>query len=403
MLKRCKLFKRLTRQLLQPFSAGNKDYYSILGVPKDATKAQIKKAYAQKAREYHPDKNPSPDAKDKFADISEAYKTLGDENKRKVYDAYGTGADEQKQYGRGYDQGAGQGFQGFYNQGNMGGFENIFHDFEDIFGFNMGRQRTKRPVRGADIALNLELTFMEAAMGATKEVVYKVQAACDTCRGSKCKPGSSPQKCTACDGKGNTTYRQGPMIIQMTCDSCKGAGTTIKDPCTACKGIGLVYKQQRESIRVPAGIDNGKSLRLSGKGSPGENDGPPGDIIIRVMVRPDPYFKREGYDIYADVKLSIAQAVLGDTVEVRTIHGIKKITVPPGTYHGKKIKIPGEGIRKLESNQRGDHYCVCDVYVPSVLTPEEKQIFERLRELDQKRNSNQTGGSEGNTQKRGSV
>lgn len=384
MFKSGSFYRYLTNRLARTFVAAKKDYYSVLGVPKDATKVQIKKAFAQKVREYHPDKNPSPEAKDIFSSITEAYETLSDENKRKVYDSYGLGANEQKRQTQ--EGGPDQGFGGFWNQGNMntGGFDNIFNDFEDIFGFGMGR-KAKKPSRGADVTINLELTFMEAIMGVSKDIAYKLQVVCDTCNGSKCKPGTSPIKCSACDGKGNINYRQGPMMIQMTCESCMGVGTTIKDPCNKCRGTGMSYKQHKESVRIPAGIDSGKSIRLGGKGGQGEVDGIPGDIIIQVVVIPDPYFKRVSYDIYGDIKLSIAQAVLGDTIEIRTVYGIRKVAIPSGTNHGNKIRIPNEGVKKLDSDQKGDHYCVCNVYVPKNLGPEEKKIFERLRDLDNKK------------------
>lgn len=390
MFKPYNILKSLTIRRLRYFST-KKDYYAILGISKDATKAQIKKAFTQKAKEYHPDKNHSPDAKDKFANISEAYQTLNDENKRKVYDAYGMNADEQKnQYSQGFNN---QGFEGFWNQSNMGGFENMFTDFEDIFGFGTGK-RPKRTAKGADIILSLELSFMEAIMGASKDIVYKVQTVCGTCNGSKCKPGTSPVKCAKCDGKGNNSYRQGPMVIQMTCEGCMGAGTVIKDHCIVCKGSGISYKQNKETIKIPAGIDTGKNLRLGGKGSLGENGGEPGDIIIKISVKPDPYFRRDGCDIYTDIKLSIAQAVLGDTIDAKTVYGMRKITVPPGTNHGSKIKIPNEGVKKLDSELKGDHYCVCNVHVPKSLNEDEKKIFERLKELDQRRSGTNATSSE---------
>ena len=383
MLRSFNIPKLLSSQLSRHFSSGKKDYYNILGVPRDATKAQIKKAFAQKTREYHPDKNHSPDAKDKFSDISEAYDTLGDESKRKVYDTYGMGADEAKQYGAGFGQGFGaQGFEGFWNQGNMGGFENMFTDFEDLFGFSSGGRKAKRPTRGADVVINMEISFMEAINGITKEINYRVQDVCSSCKGNKCKAGTSPCKCPTCNGKGNINYRQGPMVIQMTCEACMGVGTVIKDPCTTCKGTGKAYKQQKESIRVPGGIDNGKNLRLSSKGNKGENGGMHGDVIIKIKVKPDPYFKREGYDIYTEIPISIAQSVLGDNIEVRTVYGTRNIKVPAGTSHGNKIKIPNEGVKKLDSSQKGDHFCVFCIQIPRTLNADQKKIFEQLRDME---------------------
>lgn len=402
MFRSFKPLKHLTLNLNRYFSTTKKDYYSILGVPKSATKTEVKKAFAQKAREYHPDKNHAPDAKDKFSDISEAYETLGDDNKRKVYDTYGMGADEAKQYGQGFGA---QGFDGFWNQGNggnMGGFENIFTDFEDIFGFSAGGRKAKRPTRGADIVINMELSFMDAINGITREITYRVQDVCGTCNGNKSKPGTSPCKCPTCNGKGNINYRQGPMVIQMTCEACAGVGTVIKDPCTTCKGTGNAYTTKKESIKVPIGIDNGKNLRLSGKGNKGEHGGMRGDVIVKVVVKPDPYFKREGYDIYTEIPISIAQSVLGDTIEVRTVYGTRNINIPPGTNHGNKLKIPNEGVKKLESSQKGDHFCLFTIQIPKTLNTEQKKIFEQLRDLELgKSNVKATDNSSENEVKKG--
>lgn len=392
MFRSFKPLKSLQASLHRHFSTGKKDYYKVLGIPKSASKVEIKKAFAQKAREFHPDKNHAPDAKDKFSDISEAYETLGDDNKRKVYDTYGMGADEAKQYGQGFGGQNGQnGFEGFWNQGNMGGFENMFTDFEDIFGFNMGGRKTKRPSKGADVVINLELSFMDAINGITKEISYRIQDTCGGCKGSKCKPGTSPSKCSTCNGKGNINYRQGPMVIQMTCETCSGVGTMVKDPCTTCKGTGSAYKTQKESIKVPGGIDNGKNLRLSGKGNRGDNGGMHGDIIIKVIVKPDAYFKREGYDIYTEIPISIAQSVLGDTIEIKTVYGMRNINVPTGTSHGQKLKIPNEGVKKLDSSQKGDHFCVFSIHVPKTLTADQRRIFEQLRELEKPKSDESSG------------
>ena len=394
MFKSFKNMFRLGKGARYLYSKGSKDYYKILGVSKDASRADIKKAFAAKAKEYHPDKNTAANAKDKFAEINEAYQTLGDEKKRGVYDTYGMNADEQKQYDDmgGFDGG---GFGNFWSQGQgMGGFENMFNDFEDIFGFGNSGKRAKRPKRGADVVINMELSFMEAINGINKDITFRVQDTCGTCSGTKCKPGTSPTQCGTCKGKGNVSYRQGPMVIQMGCEPCGGSGTVIKCPCSVCKGSGLAYKQQKENIKVPSGIDTGKNLRLAGKGNKGENGGSSGDVIIKISVKADNYFKRQGYDIITEIPISISQAVLGDDIEVKTIHGKKKVRVVSGTSHGSKIKIPGEGVKKLGMNNKGDHYCVFSVTIPKTINSEQRAVFEQLRNVESGKDIEVVSGNE---------
>lgn len=365
-------------------------YYDILGVPKGATQSEVKKAYVRLAREYHPDKNPSPDAKTKFSAINEAYTTLSDEKKRQVYDQTGMTGDEQKQYqNSGYDpSGQGFDFSDFFRggaQGAQGGgnpFEGMFKDFEDIFGFESNKGRG--PARGPDVVLSLEIDFMDAVNGLQREVSFRIKDVCSSCKGSKCRPGTSATKCTTCSGKGTMNYRQGPMVIQMACNSCGGAGSTIKSPCQACKGSGVGYTTSNEKINVPKGINTGQNLRVAGRGNHGENGGPAGDLIIKVTVRPDPYFRRQDYDIYVDVPLTISQAVLGTRMDVRTLSGKKTIQVPPGTVHGAKLRMPGEGVTKLSPNQhsKGDQYVVFAVVIPTTLTPEQRAIFESLKSIE---------------------
>lgn len=278
----------------------------------------------------------------------------------------------------------------------------MFNDFEDIFGFNTGGRKAKRASKGADVVINIELSFMDAINGISREISYRVQDVCGTCNGNKCKPGSSPCKCPTCSGKGNINYRQGPMVIQMTCEACMGIGTVIKDTCTNCKGTGSAYKTHKETIKVPSGIDNGKNLRLAGKGNKGDNGGMSGDVVIKVTVKSDSYFKREGYDIYTEIPISIGQSVLGDTIDVRTVYGTRTINIPSGTNHGNKLKIPSEGVKKLESNQKGDHYCVFSINVPKTLSSEQRKMFEQLRDIEKGISStSNTEESESNNVKKG--
>lgn len=378
-------FKTLSN--LHSYSFSKKpNYYQILGLPKTATQADVKKAYAKLAREFHPDKNPASDAKQKFSEINDAYQTLNDEKKRQIYNQTGMTGDEQKQYSQNTTSSTdGFDFSDFfsYQTGANNPYENIFRDFEDIFGQESNRS-SKRQIKGADVHVNLEIDFSEAINGATKEFNYKAKDICSNCNGTKCRPGTSPQKCTTCSGKGTVNYRQGPMQIQMGCSSCKTTGTVIKSPCQTCKGSGFSMTNFKEIVNIPKGINSEQSLRVSGKGGIGEAGGHRGDLIIKITVKADSYFKREGFDVYTEIPISICQAVLGCCFDIRTLTGKKSITVSPGTLHGSKVKISGEGITKLApySHQRGDHYVIFSITVPKYLTPDQKIVFEVLKMID---------------------
>ena len=399
------MFRKLTKNIIKTFSNGKKDYYKILGVNKSSTQAEVKKAFAAKARKYHPDTNKGKDTKDKFSEITEAYQTLNDKNKRKVYDQYGMGADEQKQYentgqGFGRQQGFGDfdfgGFGDFFgakqNQQGPGGFENIFEDFFSFEGEGNNKRQNKRPKRGADIVINLQINFLDSVKGINKEINFKVKDTCGTCKGTKCRPGSKPSKCTTCHGRGNINYQQGPMHIQMACNVCHGIGTIISSPCGTCKGHGTAYKTSKEKISIPKGIATGQNLRVGGKGNKGDNNGQNGDLIIKIKVKPDPFYKREGYDVYTELPITIVQAVLGMKLNINTLNGKREINIPPGTNHGSKIKLPGEGITKLapNQNQKGDHYCVFSITVPKTLSSTTRKLYEQIR------NYEETGEIEGN-------
>lgn len=374
------LFRRLLRTSVHGFAKA-KDYYNVLGLQKGASAADIKKAYVKLAREYHPDRNTAPNAKEKFTEVSEAYQTLSDDKKRAVYDSYGMGADEQKQYEN-------TGFGGAPDFGNFADFfgnsRGGFGNFEDFFSSG-GEGKQRRSVRGADLMLNIEIDFMEAVNGVRKEVTFRVADVCQTCKGSKCKPGTSPTRCTACGGKGTLNLRQGPMFIQMGCSVCHETGTEIKSPCSACKATGVGQKTTREQIDIPRGINSGQSLRMSGKGSLNEGGGQRGDLIIKVNVKPDKYFRREEYNVVTDLMLTVSQAVLGTEAEVRTLTGTRKVRVNPSTSHGTKIRIPGEGIHKLAPNDRekGDHYVVVNVSIPTRLSTEQRRLYEQLKAIDE--------------------
>lgn len=370
-----------------------KDYYKILGVNKQGTQKDVKKAFVKLAQQFHPDRNPSPEAKEKFKDITEAYETLSDEKKRNMYDQFGMSADDQVNMGdMGGNPFGGMGGMGgmndFFNQGgNMGGgsnFEDVFKDFDDFFGMSGMSGRGERSVKGQDIFLNVEINFMEAVNGALKEINFQKTGVCQTCSGSKCKPGTTPVKCSSCGGKGHVNYRQGPMSIQMMCSKCKGTGETIRNPCGTCKGVGVATMSSRERINVPKGINNGQNLRISGKGNQSESGGPAGDLIVKIAVKKDQYYSREGYDLHTDAHITISQAVLGTSMDVKTQDGQSSVDIKAGTEHDTKHRLRNKGVNKLAPNnhQRGDHYINFKIVVPTNLTPEMRKIYEDLRKLE---------------------
>jgi molecular chaperone DnaJ len=371
------------------FSRSKEDFYKTLGISKTASKSEIKKAYAKLAQEYHPDKNPDPGAQTKFSKITEAYQTLNDPKKREIYDNYGMSADEQKEYSNA--EGFDNGFGGFWDQqGGYSSFENMFRDFDDFFNFSESQSKRNKPLKGQDVYVNLSISFLDAVNGSVREVSYKMKDTCKTCNGSGCKPGTNPVKCGTCRGKGNINYRQGPMNIQMTCGECHGEGTMIRHFCGTCRGQGKDVHVMKQSVNIPRGINTGQNLRLAGKGQKGDNGGTSGDLIIRVTVKEDKVFRREGYDVHIDKEISISQAVLGTQVEINNLEGKRMVTVPPGISTGSRIKLANQGIRKLAPNQsqRGDFYVNVVVKIPKVLSERQREIFEELRKLEDKGFSN---------------
>ncbi|KAM3126784.1 hypothetical protein pb186bvf_021105 [Paramecium bursaria] len=375
------------------FFATKKDFYEILGVKKGATSSELKQAYYSLAKKFHPDANPSKDAKEKFAEINNAYETLSDESKRKVYDSYGMTGDEQEFANQQDPFGA---YSSFFKQGKkqQGGFEfdeSVFEDFSQFF--NMGEQQ--RMLKGSDIYVNVEISFQDSVTGTQQTISIDRNGVCNTCQGSRCKPGTAPGRCTTCGGKGMTFVRQGPIQFQMTCNKCHGIGTSIKHPCTSCKGQGVGKQNVQESINIPKGINDGQNLRLAGKGSTPDPQVQPGDLVIKISVKPDNYFKRDGYDVITNAYISVAQAVLGDAIKVKTLAGEKSLNVKAGSQDGEKIKLDGQGINKLppNQNQKGDHIVNLKVVIPTKLSDKQKQLFEELSKLEKQ--ENQPSSSEG--------
>lgn len=359
-----------------------KDYYSILGVSHSASEPEIKKAYFSLAKKYHPDVNKDPDAKTKFSEINLAYETLGDPEKRKTYDSTGMTADEQDQAkNAGFDAGSFGGFNpfggGFSSSGGFGNFQDIFSEFEDFFG--TGRKE-KVNYKGEDITISLEISFLEAVKGTQKQVELDRKGLCTTCKGTKVKPGTSPSKCANCGGRGVVFFQRGPMSIQTVCTKCKGTGVVIKAYCTPCKGVGYAYSEYTETVNIPAGVNNGQSLRMANKGHHSEGEGPQGDLLIKVSIAPHPIFKREGQDIHSDVLITVPQAALGSVVEIETLYGNVKLTVEPGTNSGEQKKLVNQGVPFLPPNQnkKGDHVATFKIVIPKTLTEKQKKLYQEL-------------------------
>lgn len=344
-------------------SATKRDYYEVLGVSRDASAEEIRKAYRRLARQYHPDVNKSPEAEARFKEINEAYEVLSDEEKRAAYDRYGH---------------AGPQVGGF---GDMGGFADIF---EDLFtGFGMRTRAAQRgPRRGADLRLDLTITFEEAAFGTEKELEIPRLETCPRCDGSGAEPGTSPIRCPQCNGTGEVRRVQqtilGSFVNVTTCPRCGGEGEVITSPCSECHGQKRVQVTRKISVSIPAGVDDETRVRLEGQGEAGMYGGPPGNLYVVLHVQPHPYFQREDSDILLELPINIVQAALGDEVEVPTLDGPQKLVIPPGTQHGKTFRLKGKGVPRLHRGGRGDQIVTVRVVIPTNLDEKQKQL---LREL----------------------
>ncbi|MGG3161772.1 molecular chaperone DnaJ [Geobacillus stearothermophilus] len=345
-----------------------RDYYEVLGVSKNATKDEIKKAYRKLSKQYHPDINKAPDAAEKFKEIKEAYEVLSDDEKRARYDRFGH-ADPNEAFGGGGFRGGGFDFGGF---SGFGGFEDIFETF-----FGGG------PRKGADVEYMMTLTFEEAAFGKETEIEVPREETCETCHGSGAKPGTSPQPCSRCGGSGQITSEQatpfGRIINRQTCPTCGGTGRYIPEKCPTCGGTGRVKQRKKIHVKIPAGVDDGQQLRVAGQGEPGVNGGPPGDLYIIFRVEPHEFFERDGLDIYCEVPLSFAQAALGDEIEVPTLYGDVKLKIPAGTQTGTRFRLRGKGVPNVRGYGQGDQHVIVRVVTPTKLTEKQKQL---LREFD---------------------
>ncbi|MDR1567930.1 MAG: molecular chaperone DnaJ [Streptococcaceae bacterium] len=354
--------------------ADKRDYYEVLGVSKGATEQEIKKAYRKLSKQYHPDINKEAGAEDKFKEISEAYEILSDPQKKAAYDQYGfSGTDPN------YGGGAGGfgGFSGFGGgAGGFGGFEDIFESF---FGGGGGRSNPSAPRQGDDLQYRLNLKFEEAIFGTEKKIKYRRQAQCYTCNGSGAKPGTQPQTCSKCHGQGRIQVARdtplGRVMTQQVCDVCRGTGKEIKEFCPTCHGSGHEQKEHELKVTVPAGVETGQQIRLSGQGEAGENGGSYGDLYVVFQVDESREFKRDGSEIYYELPLEFVQAALGDDVEVPTVHGQVKLKIPAGTQTGTNFRLRGKGAPKLRGSGNGDQHVRVKLKTPKHLNEEQRQAL----------------------------
>lgn len=358
-----------------------RDYYEVLGIDRNATETDIKKAYRKLAVKFHPDKNPGDKAaEEKFKEAAEAYEILSTPEKRKTYDQFG--------------------HEGLSGQFSQGGFQwsdfSHFNDFEDIlgdlfgggifgdaFGRRSGRAGARRVYRGNDLTYSLKIDFVEAAKGVSKEIRFKKHTSCSACNGSGAAPGTSETTCPQCGGTGQIRISQGFFTINRSCDACRGMGKVIKNPCTTCKGSGLMLKEKHLNIKIPAGIEDGARLKLTGEGEDGPHGGPSGNLFITIHVKPHDFFTRERNDIICEVPISFPKAALGGEVEVPTLTGKIKLKIPAGTQSGKIFRIKGKGFPDLHGYGHGDLLIRIIVETPTKLTREQEDLLRQFADISQ--------------------
>ena len=348
-----------------------RDYYEVLGVPRSANEADIKKAYRQLALQHHPDRNPgNKEAEDNFKEASEAYEVLRDPEKRDLYDRYG------------HEGLRRTGFSGF------AGFEDIFSSFgdifEDFFGFGTGRRRSAGPQKGPDYRYDLTISFLEAALGKEKEIEFERLQSCGNCNGSGAQAGTKKETCPACRGTGQTTHSQGFFTLRTTCSRCRGQGSFLPSPCKECRGTGRTKVPKKIPIKIPAGVDTGSRLKVSGEGGEGEKGGRPGDLYVILHVEPDSFFERHEDDIVCQIPISFPQAALGADFEVPSLNGNKKVSIPPGTQSGQVFTLRGQGIEHVNGFGKGDQHVQVIVKVPSTLSKRQKELLKEFASLEGK-------------------
>ena len=363
-----------------------RDYYEVLGIEKSADQDTIKKAYRKLAVKYHPDRNPGDkEAEEKFKEATEAYEILSDDQKRPIYDQYGFA-----------------GLEGMGAGGGTGGYSHAFHDFSDLFGgmgggmgdifesifgggFGGGssRSRSRGPAAGSSLRYDLHIKFKDAVYGVNTEIHFKHNETCTECGGSGGAAGSAKKTCTTCNGMGQIRQGNGFLSIQQTCPTCHGKGTIIDKPCSSCRGSGIQEKSKSMSLKIPAGVDNGKRLVIPGQGDAGENGGPSGDLVVVLHVEDHPNFERDGSDLYCAIPVSMAQAALGCEITINSLDD-KKVTIriPDGTSNGKLLRIKGEGVPISGSSRKGDLYVKIMVQIPTRLSSKQKELLKQYLELE---------------------
>lgn len=366
------------------------DYYEILGVEKNASKDEIKSAFRKMARQWHPDINKAPEAEAKFKELGKAYETLMDDDKRATYDRYGE--------------------DGLSNAGfnTQGPFANGFGDLDEVFnsffgggfggfgGFGGGRrQDPNAPQRGDDLRLDIELEFEEAVFGLNRDIKIDHLETCKKCNGTGAREGSKPQTCQTCGGRGSVQQTTRTVLGQftqiVTCPHCNGKGTIISEPCPDCKGLGRKNVEKSLEVKIPAGVDNGSKMRLSQEGDAGKNGGVAGDLYIVIHVKPSKYYQRDGINVYTKLDLNPAQAVLGDTISIKTLDGDKDVNIPSGIQHGDTVKIKGSGVPNIsKSSVRGDHIVVVSLKTPTHISNEEKALYQKLYEINSNKNNSKS-------------
>jgi len=349
--------------------SSKRDYYEILDVRRDADAGELKSKYRKVALKYHPDRNPGDkQAEELFKEAAEAYSVLSDPQKRQIYDQFGH-----------------RGLEGM-GGGGAGGFEDIFSSFgdifEDFFGFQTNRSSRSSVQRGSDLRYDLKIDFMEAAFGMETEIDVEKYETCHTCDGSGAKPGTHPEICSQCRGTGQYVRTQGFFSVKSTCPACRGAGQVITDPCPECRGRQQVIVSKKVSLKVPAGVDTGSKLRLTGEGEPGVNGGPPGDLYVFLSVRPHEFFQRRNSDVICKIDLLFVQAAIGDEVTVPTLTGEETLKIPKGTQYGDVFRFPGQGINSLRSNIRGDQLIQVDLKTPKHLNKRQEELLKEFAKVE---------------------
>ena len=352
-----------------PVVSRKRDYYEVLGVARDASAEDLKKAYRRLALQYHPDKNPGDQAaEERFKEISEAYQVLSDAEKRRAYDQFGHAATE------------GAGFGGFRpGDFGAGSFNDLFNDlFGDLFGAGGGPRAHARGRRGEDLRYNLELTFEQAAFGAEVTIQVPRHVGCAACGGTGAKAGTRPATCPTCRGMGQVRYTQGFFSINKTCPQCRGEGKFVEHPCPECRGAGLRRETASLSVKIPGGVETGQRLKLTGEGERGVRGGPPGDLYVVIGVKAHPLFERQGDDVVCEVPISFVKAALGAEIEVPTLDGTVALKVPAGTQSGKVFRLKGKGVPHLSAYGRGDQHVVVKVETPSGLNAKQRRLLEEF-------------------------